>query len=203
MNIATNWKSIIEELLVKYPAIHNHIENDTYYPEKDNIFRAFNYFNIEDLKVVILGQDPYHGENQAIGLAFGVKCSKIPPSLKNIIKELQKYNGKDLQDTTLENWAKQGVLLLNYSLTVKPKTPGSNMKLWKDFINSILSKLDKKVIFVAWGAFAYELLKDKEKLLYSSHPSPLSYSRKYKNISFKDSNIFENINKLLECPIVF
>jgi uracil-DNA glycosylase len=203
MDIVTNWKPIIEELLVKYPAIRKHIENDTYYPQKCNVFRAFNYFNIEDTKVVILGQDPYHGENQAIGLAFGVKCSKIPPSLKNIIKELQKYNGKDLQDTTLENWAKQGVLLLNYSLTVHPKKPGSNMKLWKDFTNSILSKLDKKVIFVAWGAFAYELLKDKENLLYSSHPSPLSYSRKYKDISFKDSNIFENINKLLEGVIVF
>ena len=203
MDIVTDWKPIIEELLVKYPNIRNYIENNKYYPAKEKIFKAFNYFNIDETKVVILGQDPYHGENQATGLAFGVECSKIPPSLKNIIKELQKYNGKELQDTTLENWAKQGVLLLNYSLTVEPKMPGSNMKLWKDFTNTILSKLDNNVIYVAWGAFAYELLKDKKHLLYSSHPSPLSYSRKYKNIAFKDSNVFENINKLLSNPITF
>ena len=203
MNITTNWKTVIDELLDKYSYIKTHIDSNTYYPEKHKIFRAFNYFNIEDTKVVILGQDPYHNENQAIGLAFGVECEKIPPSLKNIIKELEKYNNKKLDNASLENWAKQGVLLINYSLTVQPNKPGSNMKIWKEFTNDILSKLDDNVIFVAWGAFAYELLKTKKKLLYSSHPSPLSYSRKYKNVSFKESNVFENINKLLDTPIVF
>lgn len=203
MNISTNWKSVIEKLLNKYPYIKDHIDNDIYYPPKNKIFNAFNYFDIENTKVVILGQDPYHGENQAIGLAFGVKVEKIPPSLKNIVKELHKYSGKSLEDYSLENWAKQGVLLLNYSLTVQPNKPGSNMKVWKEFTNNILSMLGDNVIFVAWGAFAYELLKDKKILLYSSHPSPLSYNRKYKNISFKDSNIFEKINNLLDKPIVF
>lgn len=203
MNISTNWKPIIEKLLNKYIYIKDHIENDIYYPPKNKIFNAFNYFDVENTKVVILGQDPYHGENQAIGLAFGVKVNKIPPSLKNIVKELYKYTGKSLEDYSLENWAKQGVLLLNYSLTVQPNKPGSNMKVWKEFTNNVLSMLSDDVIFVAWGAFAYELLKDKKILLHSSHPSPLSCNRKYKNISFKDSKIFEKINNLLDKPIVF
>ena len=108
----------------------------------ENIFKCFHYFNTEDTKVVILGQDPYHGKDQAIGLCFGVsKKTKIPPSLRNIQNELVTDIGIDLTSKTLEHWAEQGVLLLNAALTVRMRSPASHMKIWLPFTKYIICLL--------------------------------------------------------------
>jgi len=211
----TDWKDIILELLPNKEfskEVENLNElNKCYYPNDAHIFRCFNYFNIKETKIVILGQDPYHGEEQAIGLCFGTCNKKIPPSLKNIEKELLSDLDKELRDYSLEHWAKQGVLLLNTSLSVCENKAGSHMKIWSNFTENIIkyiSENNEKVVFVAWGAFAYDKLKliDKEKhnLIVTSHPSPLSNYKKYKEYpAFKGSNIFSNINKILLNKIDF
>jgi len=209
--LTTGWK----EVLLSYPA-WDALEAaykkkvDTFagfmkiYPPVENIFRCFNYVDPKDTKVVLLGQDPYHGEDQAIGLCFGVEDGeKIPPSLKNIKKELQQDVGVELSSSTLEAWAVQGMLLLNASLCVLHKSPGSCMKMWKPFTEYIIHYLNteaQKVVFVAWGAFAYDRLQDvdqkKHTLLVSSHPSPLSASRSYQHHpAFKGSRPFSKIQE--------
>ena len=177
------------------------------YPKRENLFKCFNYFEIQDLKVVIIGQDPYHGPNQATGLCFAVECkNKIPPSLKNISNELYNDLNIKLEDFTLESWAKQGVLLMNSAFSVIQGKPGSQMKIWNNFTNYIISELNKldNIIFVAWGAFAYEKFKNidssKHHLIISSHPSPLSCFKQFKEFpAFKGSKPFSKINnKLIE-----
>ena len=158
------------------------------FPEKRNIFRCFKYCNPEKIKVVIIGQDPYHGDGQATGLCFGVNPDcKIPPSLRNINKEMESDMGTTIKDTTLENWAKQGVLLINTALTVMEHCPASHAKLWKPFTEYILAYVNQHTenkIFIAWGAFAYNCLFNKKQSLdtekhkvigqsdLSSQPSP-------------------------------
>lgn len=218
-NISTNWKNIIE----KYPKLNEIFDflqqeridfRDTLeiYPQEDKIFKSFNFFDIEKTKVVILGQDPYHGPNQATGLSFAVSNkNKTPPSLRNIQNELVYDIGVDLLSKNLEHWAKQGVLLLNSALTVRQKTPASHMKIWLPFTKFIIDYLNNTchgIVFVAWGAFAYDKLKDidlsKHKLIVSSHPSPLSASRKYRDFpSFKGSKPFSKINSFLKDKIVW
>ena len=211
--LTTNWRSILTDIIDKMPELEKEYEMNMKkyteilpsYPCRENIFRCFNYFNIEDTRVVILGQDPYHGEGQAIGLSFGVnEGEKQPPSLKNIFKNLE--NPKTT--TTLEHWAKQGVLMLNAALTVRHKTPASYMKMWLPFTTKIIEYVNNKmsgIIFVAWGAFAHKILENtsnNNELIVCSHPSPLSYSRKYKHYpSFKESNCFNIINSKLETVI--
>lgn len=177
------------------------------YPCNKNIFRCFNYFDIIDTKVVILGQDPYHGNKQAIGLAFGIdNNNNKQPSLKNIEKELYNDLNIMLSDKTLENWAKQNILLLNSSLTVIQGKPGSDILLWNDFTNNIINFINlncKNVIFVAWGAHAHNKLKNidlnKHYLIISSHPSPLSCYKKYKEYpQFNGSRPFSKINSILK-----
>ena len=176
------------------------------YPCDDKIFKCFEYFNINDTKIVILGQDPYHGKNQATGLAFGIdnSCPK-QPSLKNIEKELFEDLNIKLTDQTLEKWAKQNILLLNCSLSVVQGKPGSDIALWSNFTNNVINYIDnncENVIFVAWGAFAHNKLKNinlnKHHIIISSHPSPLSCYKKYKQYpSFSGSKPFSKINKIL------
>ena len=199
--------------LFRWVESHQHQEVIEYeslqiYPKKENIFRCFNYTDVEDTRVIILGQDPYHGENQAIGLSFGVEeGTKQPPSLKNIFKKLENSR----TTSSLEWWAKQGVLMLNTALTVRHKTPGAHLKWWLPFTRDIIKYLNEREqsrIFVAWGAFAYDKLKliDKEKhnLIVTSHPSPLSNYKKFKEYpAFKGSKIFSNINKILVNKIDF
>ncbi len=177
------------------------------FPKKEYIFKCFNYFESNETKVVILGQDPYHGPNKAIGLCFGIsKDCKVPPSLKNIAKELKEDLNIQLKDFSLENWAKQGILMLNASLSVIQGKPASQMNLWLDFTNFIIAELNKNtepIIFVAWGAFAHNQLKnvnvDKHHLIVSSHPSPLSAYKKYKEFpAFMGSKPFSKINLILE-----
>ena len=213
LHLNSDWKTFLKEELNSnnFKAIISELEIDrkhhTIFPENEAIFNAFNQTNIDDLKVVILGQDPYHGKGQAHGLSFSVPDGvKIPPSLRNIFKELQ----ADLRLTistngNLNTWAEQGVLLLNSTLTVRKKEPGSHQKLgWEDFTDSIIKKIaDKKegIIFLLWGAFAQKksVLIDEKKhhILTAAHPSPFSAYRGFlgcKHFS-KTNEILINNNK--------
>lgn len=174
------------------------------YPEGKNIFNAFELCPFNNVKVVILGQDPYHGKNQANGLSFSVnKNINIPPSLKNIFKELKNnYPDIKFKDGDLSDWAKQGVLLLNSILTVRDKSPGSHSKLgWEKFTDSVINLISQKkdnIVFILWGAFAKskrEIIErqDSHLILMSPHPSPFSA---YKG--FFDQNHFKKANDYLE-----
>lgn len=159
----------------------------TIFPEYNNIFRAFNLINPKKLKVVIIGQDPYHGVNQANGLAFSVcESCKIPPSLKNIYKELVDDMGCDYPiNGDLIKWAQQGVLLINSALTViESKANSHKEKGWEIFTDSVISKISAEydnIVFVLWGNQSHkkEFLIDERKhlILKSAHPSPLSAYR--------------------------
>ena len=174
------------------------------YPKGGDIFNAFNKTPFDQLKVVILGQDPYHGENQAHGLSFSVqKGITIPPSLRNIYKELL----TDIPGFIIPNhgdlteWAEQGVLLLNASLTVRAGMPGSHQKQgWEEFTDNVIKTIsDKKegIVFILWGAFAQakaELIdKTKHHIIKSPHPSPFSADR-----GFFGSKPFSKTNEILE-----
>jgi len=217
--LSTLWSPVILNLLEKYSTIGSTYSDEVekyrdilpVYPPQQNIFRCFNYFDPQQTKVVILGQDPYHGPNQAIGLSFGVEDTiKQPPSLKNIMKKLKEEYSTFQTSSTLEHWAKQGILMLNAALTVRQKSPTSHMKLWLEFTGEVIKYLNdtcENVVFVAWGAFAHQLLEkyvnlDRHHLVTSSHPSPLGAYRKYKSHpSFNESKPFSRINELLEVPI--
>lgn len=161
----------------------------TCYPKEADIFAAFDYCNLNNLKVVIIGQDPYHGPNQANGLCFSVKDEIAhPPSLINIFKEISADLEVDYPKSgNLERWAKQGVLLLNATLTVRAHEAGSHQKKgWETFTDEVIQQISKEkedVIFLLWGGFAKKKAKliDKSKhhILESGHPSPLSANRGY------------------------
>lgn len=166
--------------------LHTEIEcGKTIYPPLKQIFNAFHLCTWEKTKVVILGQDPYHNENQAHGLAFSVnKGVRIPPSLNNIFKELQN-NFPDFQIPThgnLNHWAEQGVLLLNATLTVEAHKAGSHQKKgWEQFSDAVIQKLAaerENLVFILWGNYAQKkaqfIPKHKHLILSSVHPSPLS-----------------------------
>jgi len=171
------------------------------YPNSADIYNAFKKTSYDDVKVVILGQDPYHEEGQANGLAFSVNNGvKMPPSLKNIFKELQDdVGGKFRTNTDLTDWAEQGVFLLNSSLTVIEGRPNSMADIWNTFTDSIIKLLNNKekpIVFVLWGKNA----RDKKKLIdtkkhfivESAHPSPLSAYR-----GFFGSKPFLKVNEYL------
>ena len=159
-------------------------ENKTIYPPGSLIFNAFNITPPSDIKVVILGQDPYHGPLQAHGLSFSVPTGiKIPPSLKNIYKEIQTdLNISVAKDGNLENWAKQGVFLLNASLTVEDGKPASHSKIgWTIFTDNVIKALSdnyQNLVFMLWGNYAKtksELINhSKHLVLEAAHPSPLA-----------------------------
>jgi len=156
----------------------------TIYPIGSDIFNAFNFTPFEKIKVVILGQDPYHGNRQAHGLSFSVPNGvKKPPSLKNIFKELAEDLQIPIPETgNLTSWAKQGVLLLNATLTVRSKKAGSHQKKgWEKFTDAIIQKISTEkegVIFLLWGRFAQDKIKlidkNKHQILTAPHPSPFS-----------------------------
>lgn len=177
----------------------------TIYPKKEEIFKAFSFFNEKDLKVVIIGQDPYPNKGQANGLAFSVnKGIKLPPSLINIYKEIEiEFNCvMDFNNGDLTYLAKQGVLLLNPILTVKEKEPLSHKnKLYDNLFKDImkyLDSLDQNIVFLLWGnnAKKYDkLITNKKRLVIkTNHPSPLSANRG----GWFNSNCFYNTNKYLE-----
>ena len=163
-------------------------EGKTIYPEKTNRYKALDLTPIENIKVVILGQDPYHGEGQAHGLSFSVPDGvKIPPSLRNIYKELQTdIKGFEIPNSgNLTRWAKQGVLLLNAVLTVESKKAGSHSKIgWETFTDNLICELNEKgegIIFLLWGSYAQKkgslIDQNKHRILQAPHPSPLSSYR--------------------------
>ncbi len=175
------------------------------FPPYNNIFDALRFTDYDEVKVVILGQDPYHGENEAHGLSFSVKQGvKIPPSLQNIFKEL--YNDLNIKriNTDLTDWAKQGVLLLNSIMTVEKDRPLSHKdKGWEIFTDTIIKLLndrEDRVIFVLWGNYARSkkalITNPQHIIIESAHPSPLSASR-----GFFGSKPFSKINKYLDKKI--
>lgn len=173
-----------------------------FYPYNfNNIFKIFSLCKLEDIRVVILGQDPYYSnKTQANGIAFSVNDGvKIPRSLINIIKESQSIT---CNSGNLEKWVKQGVFLLNATLTVEQNKPNSHERIWNNFINHIIEIINRKndrVIFVAWGKSALKKYKNIDRnrhiILETSHPSPLSCYKT--DTPFIGSNIFAEINKLL------
>ncbi len=174
---------------------------DKCFPPPKQIFRALELTSFEDVKLVILGQDPYHNDFQANGLCFSVSEKvSAPPSLKNIFKELEEDLGISRTNPELDDWAKQGVLLLNGTLTVKAHEPNSHKDLgWEKFTDYIIKEIsDKKenVVFVLWGAFAQkkeELINpSKHFIVKSPHPSPFSVYR-----GFYGSKPFSQINDFL------
>ena len=172
------------------------------FPPADDVFNAFHLTPLKDVKVVIFGQDPYHGERQAHGLCFSVKPEvEIPPSLVNIYKELHDDLGCTIPSHGyLEKWAKQGVLLLNAVLTVRESEPTSHSKIgWETFTDRVISELNKKetpVVFLLWGAYAQKkaeiITNPIHQKLMSVHPSPLSASR-----GFFGCKHFSKTNELL------
>ena len=181
--------------------VKNEYKNKIIYPEYKNIFNALRYTDYDEVKVVILGQDPYHGEHEAHGLSFSVPVGvKIPPSLNNIYKELYDDLGIKRTKTDLTDWAKQGVLLLNSIMTVVKDSPLSHKsKGWEIFTDrliELLGKRDKPMVFILWGSYARskkELIKNKKHLILESvHPSPLSASR-----GFFGSKPFSKTNNFL------
>jgi len=175
----------------------------TVFPLQENLLKAFELCSFDDLKVVILGQDPYHGEGQANGLAFSVsKGVKVPPSLRNIYKELESEEvDVSWESGDLTNWAQQGVLLLNSALSVLEGEPMSHKKLkwdlWTDFVIKYISENKKNVVFMLWGNFARSkkalICASKHLVLEASHPSPLSVRHSFKGCGhFLKANQFLN-----------
>lgn len=196
------------------------------YPSPGNVFRAFELTQFHDLKVVIIGQDPYHN-GIATGLAFGTNNNKMSPSLRNIVKELYQSYGYDVPtdfDTSLEQWAKEGVLLINTTLTVREKQPNSHKDIWDGFTLQVIKRIianHKKIVFVAWGANAATLLdkamvkkeeepsmslfpEDQEEshyILKAPHPAAEAYSGG--KAGFFGCDHFVKINQYLDEPVDF
>ena len=171
------------------------------YPKKEEIFNALKYTNYEDVKVVILGQDPYHGENEAHGFCFSVRNAvRRPPSLNNILKELYDDLIIVRKENELTSWAEQGVLLLNSVLTVVKDTPLSHRGIgWEEFTDSIIKKINEKdstVVYILWGSYArskkYLITNPKHYVIESAHPSPLSANK-----GFFGSKPFSKTNEIL------
>lgn len=173
------------------------------FPPSDLIFNAFKQTSLETLKVVIVGQDPYHNPGQAHGLSFSVpKGVTPPPSLKNIYKEIQDDLGvtKDMTDGNLHSWAQQGVLLLNSVLSVEENKPGSHSNRgWEDFTDYVIERISQEkehCVFILWGAYAQKkgkhINRDRHLVLESPHPSPLSAYR-----GFLGSKVFSKTNEYL------
>ena len=194
-NITTSWKKKLnhelqkpyfEELLQFVTA--EYIANDCF-PHPDNIFKAFELSSFEETKVVIIGQDPYHGYGQAHGLCFSVQPgTKVPPSLVNIFREIRDDLKKPLPDHgNLQHWAEQGVLMLNATLTVRAGEAGSHQrKGWEKFTDAVISILSEErenLVFLLWGGPAQKkgrkIDSSKHLVLTSGHPSPLAANRGY------------------------
>lgn len=207
--IGNDWDSILKEEFEKdyYKKIEEFLEEEykreTIFPEREKIFEAFKLTPFKKVKVVILGQDPYHGRGQSHGLAFSVqKDVKIPPSLRNIYKELKTDLGLEIPNNGyLKSWAEEGVLLLNTALTVREGQANSHRKVgWEIFTDNVIKRINEKkdpVVFILWGNNA----KEKEKyitnpihhVVKSYHPSPLSASR-----GFFGTRPFSKANKFLK-----
>jgi len=207
VKIEESWKEVLKEEFEKtyFSQLAEFVKSEylqhMVFPAGKEIFNAFNFCTFDRVKVVIIGQDPYHGPGQAHGLCFSVREGvDLPPSLKNIFKEINNDLGIPVPPTgDLSRWAKQGVLLLNATLTVRAHTAGSHQKKgWENFTDEVIRKVsDQKehVVFLLWGAYAQQksemIDKSKHLILESVHPSPLSASRGFfGNHHFSRTNLF-------------
>ncbi len=203
-----NWTEILDPLKNTdyyrnlWQKVEEKYATEKCFPPKHQIFRALDLTPFDDIKVVIIGQDPYHNDDQANGLCFSVSEKvKTPPSLKNIFTELKSDLGIDRTQNELDDWAAQGVLLLNATLTVTAHSSNSHKDLgWEQFTNFIIKEISgkqKNIVFVLWGAFAQkkeELINSSQHLIIkSAHPSPFSVYR-----GFYGSKPFSQINSYLE-----
>lgn len=205
-----SWKQLLqdEENKEYFISLASFLSNEAkagkvIYPKEEYVFRALRGIDYEAVRVVILGQDPYHGEGQAIGYSFAVPnaLKKKPPSLINIFKEIESDLGVvlDRQQSDLTGWVQQGVLLLNTSLTVQAGQPLSHQgKGWEQFTEKVLDVLvqrEKPILFVLWGAhaarYANKLQQGQHKVIRTAHPSPLSAYR-----GFLGSKIFSKMNEI-------
>lgn len=209
VNIGNDWDEILADEWAKpyYQQLRQFLKTEyatqRIYPHMNDIFNALRYTSFENTKVVIIGQDPYHGAGQAHGLCFSVKQGVMfPPSLRNIFKELQSDVGKPIPPHgELTEWAKQGVLLLNNVLTVREAQPTSHSKMgWEIFTDRVISELNRKetpVVFLLWGAHAQKkaeiITNPIHYKLMTVHPSPLSASR-----GFFGCKHFSKANTILE-----
>ncbi|CAL2101465.1 uracil-DNA glycosylase [Tenacibaculum sp. 190130A14a] len=214
IKIADSWKNILAEELEKeyfkelIYFIKKEYQEHTCYPKETDIFAAFDYCRFEDIKVVVIGQDPYHGVGQANGLCFSVhEGMKHPPSLINIFKEIETDLGISIPKSgDLSRWAQQGVLLLNATLTVRAHEAGSHQqKGWEQFTDTVIQKISENredVVFLLWGGYAKKkgakIDKKKHHVLTSGHPSPLSANRGYwfGNKHFSQTNNFLVANQM-------
>jgi len=210
VNIAPSWKNVLSDEFNKdyfkslKAFIKQEYKSNTCYPPGNLIFSAFDHSTFDKTKVVIIGQDPYHGPNQANGLCFSVKEGiPFPPSLINIFKEINEDLAKPLPTSgDLSRWADQGVLLLNATLTVRAHEAGSHQgKGWEQFTDEVIKTLSHEkedLVFLLWGGFAKKKVKlidtNKHHVLTSGHPSPLSANRGY----WFGNKHFSQTNTILE-----
>ena len=209
VQIEKSWKELLKDEFKKeyfknlIDFIKSEYKTQTIYPPENKIFSAFDFCRFDNLKVVIIGQDPYHGEGQANGLCFSVSDGiKKPPSLQNIFKEIKSDLGIEIPESgKLERWAKQGILLINATFTVRAGDAGSHHKKgWETFTDAVIKKISSEkqdIVFLLWGAFAQkkEQLIDttKHHILKSPHPSPLSAHK-----GFLDNKHFSKTNDFLQ-----
>lgn len=217
INLNPNWQIILSEEIKKpyfqdlMQEVDKEYQNHICYPPKELIFAAFDYCSFDDLKVVIIGQDPYHGEGEANGLCFSVNDSvKIPPSLRNIFRELNDDLGAIFFPTSgnLERWATQGVLLLNATLSVRKDNPNSHKHLkWNIFTDAVIETISKEkehVVFLLWGSFAHKkglkIDRTKHLVLECGHPSPMSANQGkwFGNKHFSKTNAYLKTNCIKE-----
>lgn len=204
----SSWKPVLNEEFEKpyfnelIDFVKSEYSTKVCYPKGSQIFSAFDHCHFDQVKVVIIGQDPYHGPNQANGLCFSVNDGiPFPPSLYNIFKEIETDLGKPLPKTgNLERWADQGVFLLNATLTVRQSEAGSHQgKGWEKFTDAVIKQISaesENVVFLLWGGFAQKkaglIDASKHHILKSGHPSPLSANRGFwfGNKHFSQTNAF-------------
>ncbi len=214
IHLPIEWKNLLHEEFNKIYfkslalKVRSEYTSQIIFPPPKQIFRAFELCSLEDLRVVILGQDPYHTPGVADGLAFSTTSQKkIPPSLQNIFKELELEYGEINIDPDLTRWAQQGVLLLNASLSVRSGEANSHASHgWHTFTDAVISTISKHnthIVFMLWGAFAQkksELIDETKHLILTSvHPSPLSAHRGFfGNNHFKKANEYLNENRRKE-----
>ncbi|WP_416441047.1 uracil-DNA glycosylase [Leeuwenhoekiella sp. A16] len=210
VDIHPSWKAALSEEFEKpyFTNLISYVKEEyhkyTCYPPGKQIFKAFDLCALDEVEVVILGQDPYHGQGQANGLCFSVNDGiSMPPSLVNIFKEIEKDLDKPFPKTgNLERWAQQGVLLLNATLTVRAHASGSHQgKGWEQFTDKVIEVISQEcdnVVFLLWGGYAKKKQKlideTKHLVLTSGHPSPLSANRGY----WFDNKHFSKTNAYLE-----
>ena len=207
MKIGNDWDIVLKDVFESEDfrnlilRVNEEYRKSTCFPINQEVFNAIKLTPYKDVKVVIVGQDPYHGVGEAHGLSFSVLCPKLPPSLKNIYKEL--YDDLGIEPSNSGNltcWAKEGVLLLNAVLTVRKDTPASHKNLgWQDFTDEIIKRIEKKddiVVYILWGTFARSkknlITNPKHFIIESAHPSP--FSARY---GFFGSKPFSKCNKIL------